>query len=99
MCGDLAKARQKLEEIRELQKKRYVDPMMFAAIHSALGETEEAVGWVEKAYEDRSPNLVGAAQTHRFDPELASHPRFKAIVERMRFPPPGKQAPGGSPAG
>jgi hypothetical protein len=99
MCGDVAKARQKLEEIRDLQKKRYVDPMMFAAIHSALGETDEAVRWVEKAYEDRSPNLVGAAQAHRFDPELASHPRFKAIVERMRFPPPGKQAPGGSPAG
>lgn len=89
MCGEVAKARQKLEEIREQQKKRYVDPMIFAAIHAALGENDEAVRWVEKAYEDRSPNLVWSSQAQRFDPELASHPRFKAIVGRMGFPPRG----------
>ncbi len=86
LCGDMARARQKLEELRALQAKRYVDPVIFADVHRALGETDEALRWLDKAFADRSPNLVGVSLTYRFDPELAGNARFKAIVGRMGFP-------------
>ena len=60
--------------------------MIFVTVHRALGETAKALRWVEKAFEDRSPNLVWASRTYRFDPELASNARFKTIVARIGFP-------------
>jgi TolB-like protein/Tfp pilus assembly protein PilF len=87
-CGDSARARQKLDELHALEKTQYVDPVTFAAIHSALGEMDEALRWYEKAFEDRTPNMVYALIVPQFSPELAGNPRYKAIVDRMRFPRP-----------
>ena len=86
ICGDRARARQKLDELRALEKKQYVDPVSFAAIQAALGDTEGALRSCEKAFEDRTPNMVFAALGYRLSPEIASHPRYQAIVERMGFP-------------
>src|SRR5450631_271820 len=40
MCGETARARQKLDELHALEAKQYVDPVNFADIHRALGETD-----------------------------------------------------------
>ena len=89
-CGDTARARQKLEELHALEQKQYVDPVTFAEIHSALGEIDAALGWYEKAYEARTPNMVYAFVGLRISPELAGSARYKAIVDRMGFPRSGK---------
>jgi TolB-like protein/Tfp pilus assembly protein PilF len=89
-CGDSARARQKLEELHALEKTQYVDPVTFAAIHGALGEMNAALRWYEKAFEDRTPNMVYALIVPRFSPELAGDLRYKAIVDRMGFPQPAK---------
>ena len=89
MCGETARARQKLDELHALAQKQYVDPVTFAIVHASLGETDEAVGWYEKALEDRTPNMVFASVAHRLYPELSANPRYEAIVRRMAFPPPG----------
>lgn len=86
MCGDLARARAQAAVIFDLQKKRFVDPMILATVHNALGELDVALDWVEKGFENRSPSLIWSSQAHRFDPEMAEQPRFKAIVARMAFP-------------
>jgi Tfp pilus assembly protein PilF len=90
LCGDTARAREKLTELHALEKKQYVDPVTFASIHSALGEMDDALRWYEKAFADRTPNMVYAGIGTRISPELAGNPRYKAIVERMEFPPPAK---------
>ncbi len=59
-CGDVKRARQKLDELHAMEKVQYVDPVTFATIHSALGEMDEALHWYEKAYEDRTPNMAFA---------------------------------------
>jgi serine/threonine-protein kinase len=87
-CGDNVRARQKLDDLHALAEKQYVDPVTFAAIHSALGEMDKALYWYEKAFEDRTPNMVYAAIGPRISPELAGNQRYAAIVERMRFPLP-----------
>jgi hypothetical protein len=46
---------------------------------------DKALHWYEKAFEDRTPNMVYAAIYPRISPELAGNERYAAIVERMRF--------------
>jgi eukaryotic-like serine/threonine-protein kinase len=87
LCGETARARQKLDELHTLARKQYVDPVTFAGVHGALGEMDEALRWYEKALEDRTPNMVYASIATRMYPELAGNPRYAAIVQRMGFPP------------
>ena len=88
LCGERARARKKLDELSALAQKQYVDPVTFAAVHGALGELDEALRWYEKAFEDRTPNMVYASMASRMFPELADNVRYAAIVRRMGFPPP-----------
>jgi adenylate cyclase len=86
MCGDRGRAREKIDGLHDLEKRQYVDPVTFAAVHSALGEMDDALRWYEKAFEDRTPNMVYAAILPRLSPELADNPRYQAIVDRMGLP-------------
>ena len=86
LCGDTRRAREKLAELHAQEKQRYVDPVAFAGIHSALGERDEALRLFEKAYEDRTPSMVYASLDSAFDPDLTALPRYKAIIDRMKYP-------------
>jgi len=86
-CGDAARARQKLEALHALEQQQYVDPVTFATIHAALGEVDEALDWLEKAFADRTPNMVYVRNLPGYEPGLAGNARFEAIVRRMGFPP------------
>lgn len=86
LCGDTARARQKLSELHALEAKQYVDPATFADILSALGDMDGALPWYEKAVQDRSPNMVYAKIAGRMVPQLGRNPRFQAIITRMGFP-------------
>jgi hypothetical protein len=68
------------------EAKRYVDPATFAAVHASLGEMDEALHWYQKAFEDRSPDMVYASILSRITPELAESAGFQALVARMGFP-------------
>ena len=52
---------------------------------AAIGETEQAMTWLERAYEDREPHLVMAKVDPRLDP-LRSDPRFTDLLRRIGFP-------------
>jgi len=90
LCGEPARARQKLDELHALEAKQYVDPVNFADIHSALGETDEALRWYEKAFEDRTPNTAYASIMPLLDPGLVGNRRYEAIVRKMNFPGPAR---------
>ena len=90
ICGETARARQKLAELHALAEKQYVDPVTFADVHICLGEVDEALRWYEKAFEDRTPNMAYASIMPRIDPGLAGNTRYEAIVHRMGFPEPRK---------
>jgi TolB-like protein/Tfp pilus assembly protein PilF len=85
LCGDPVRAREKLEQLHTLETRQYVDPVTFAEIHCALGEMDEALRWYEKAFLDRTPNMVYAAILPRISPALAGNPHYKAIIDRMGF--------------
>jgi TolB-like protein/class 3 adenylate cyclase/Tfp pilus assembly protein PilF len=85
-CGDIVRARQMLERLHALEEKQYVDPVTFAQVHGALGEVDVALDWYEKAFADRTPNMVFMAILPGLSPELVGNPRYQAIVDRMGFP-------------
>jgi TolB-like protein/tetratricopeptide (TPR) repeat protein/predicted Ser/Thr protein kinase len=60
-------------------------PTDIALIHAALGENDEAMVWLEKAYQEREVQLVRAKVDPRFNP-LRNDPRFQALLRRMNFP-------------
>jgi Tfp pilus assembly protein PilF len=91
LCGDVTRARAKLEQLHALEAKQYVDPVTFAQIHGALGEMDESVRWFEQAFADRTPNMVYASILPLLCPELAGNARYQAIVDAMGFPRSGKQ--------
>ncbi len=49
------------------------------------GETEEAMTWLERAYEERDPLLLVVKVDPRMDP-LRSDPRFQDLLRRIGFP-------------
>jgi TolB-like protein/Tfp pilus assembly protein PilF len=89
-CGDIVRARQKLAEMHAFEAKRYVDPTTFAGVYASLGEMDEALHWFQKAFDDRSPDMVYARISSLITPQLAGSAGYQAIVARMGFPPPTK---------
>ena len=53
-AGDREKAARILEELSELSNHRYVCGYSNAAIYAALGDNEQALDWLERAYGERS---------------------------------------------
>src|SRR5262249_14676052 len=74
LAGRRPEARQALDELRQLSEKRYVSPALSALIAIGLGEHDQALSWLEKAYEDRAQMLSELAVEPAFDP-LRPDPR------------------------
>ncbi len=50
-----------------------------------IGETEEAMSWLERAYEERDPLLLVVKTDPRMDP-LRADPRFDDLLRRIGIP-------------
>ncbi len=58
---------------------------LIAFLSAMIGETEEAMTWLERAYEERDPLLLLANVEPLLDP-LRSDPRFEDLLRRIGFP-------------
>jgi len=92
VLGNVREARNVLAELEELSKRRYVSPYEKAILHAGLGETEQALEWLEKAYRERSGWMIYLQAEPRLD-RLRSDPRFGNLVRRVGLAPLGN--PGG----
>jgi hypothetical protein len=72
--------------LKDVASQAYVPAHGVAQAYVALGEREKAFTWLEKAVEDRSPQLVRLKVDPLVDP-LRSDPRFQDLLRRMNFPP------------
>jgi hypothetical protein len=82
LSGDKAGAYQAL---RELQKRTYVSPWLVANIYAELGEKEQALSWLEKAYQGREHDLAFAKVWPMFD-GLRADPRYQDLIRRVGLP-------------
>jgi serine/threonine-protein kinase len=84
--GQKDKAMETLNELNQLASRRFVSPYHQALVYLGLGENSQAIDWLEKAYEKRSPWVIWLKVEPMFDP-LRSDPRFQALYQKMNFPP------------
>jgi DNA-binding winged helix-turn-helix (wHTH) protein/tetratricopeptide (TPR) repeat protein len=81
--GRRAEAQKVIEELQELAERRYVSPYDVATVYAGMGEKEQALVWLEKAYEDRSGWLgLWLKVDPKFD-GLRSEPRFQDLLRRV----------------
>ena len=71
-------------ELEGRQATRYVSPVAFVMLHAALGQADEAFGWLDRAYEQRRGWLAYLNVEPMLD-GLRADPRFRRLQERMRL--------------
>jgi len=71
--------------LRELTGKVNVTAYFVSRIHAALGESNEAIDWLEIAYKQHGEWMVLLKVDPRFD-SLRHDSRFQGLMRRMNFP-------------
>lgn len=81
-AGKKSVAEDILRGLLESSKTRYVPSYWIALIYIGLSERDEAIAWLERAYEERSSWLVWIGVEPRFDP-LRTDVRLISLLRRM----------------
>lgn len=71
-----------LAELRAAEADNYVPAYYFALVHGGLGEREQALRALERAYEERSTVLAYLLIDPRLEP-LREEARFSALARRL----------------
>ena len=74
-----------LREVLELSQTEPVSPLIVAGFYAKLDQKDEAIEWLEKAYEQRDFRLMMISVSFDFD-GLRSDPRFIELVKRVGLP-------------
>jgi serine/threonine-protein kinase len=82
--GRVTEARAVLEGLRAEARERYVSPVAFVTLHAALGDTDAAFEWLDRAHADRRGWLAYLRVEPRLD-ALRNDPRFGRLLDRMRL--------------
>ena len=73
-----------MDELKERARRKHIAPTRMAVAYVGLGEKDQALTWLEKAYEDRDENMAFLNVDPVFD-SLRTEPRFTALLRRMGF--------------
>ncbi len=87
LAGRRTEAQGILNRWLEDAKESFVASMDIAVIYAGLGETDQALDWLEKAYEKRDSGLLSFMQVEPPFLSLHGHPRFDDLLRRMGLPP------------
>jgi len=82
VSGEKSSAENVLKELQRQSKQSYVPAYNFAEVYIGLGDKEQALAMLEKAYADRSMLLVFLTDDQEFD-GLHSLPRFMDLAGRI----------------
>ena len=78
-----------LSQVAELyvirSRTTYVTPWQIATMYTRAGKNDEALEWLEKAYEAHDSNMPSISVDPIFD-NLRDEPRFQDLLRRMNFP-------------
>ena len=81
-AGREGEARALLARLQDPERTRNPPLYEIAKVHLALGETEAALDWLERAHDARALQLVFIGVDPEVDP-LRDHPRFQSLLRRM----------------
>jgi TolB-like protein/Tfp pilus assembly protein PilF len=74
-----------LGKLEKLHQQGAVPAASIGILHGALGESNQAFAWLEKACDERDPQLTYIKTGRRFEP-LRNDPRFDQLVRRVGLP-------------
>jgi hypothetical protein len=80
--GETARAKQILNELEALARRRYVDQTHIAGIYAALGDKDKAFAALERACSERSAR-VSAPRFYPWLAPLTDDPRFAALEYKV----------------
>lgn len=83
--GAKSEAEKILRELEGMSKRRYVSPTHLAVVYMGLGKKDQAIAWLERAYQQRSLWMTNVADDFRFA-SLHSDPRYTALMKRIGLP-------------
>ncbi|MBV9342769.1 MAG: winged helix-turn-helix domain-containing protein [Acidobacteria bacterium] len=83
IAGNRGEAHRILAKLIQEHERGTTSSAPIAILYGALGELDEAFAWLDKAYEERDPELTYLnVRRRRFEP-LRRDPRFKKLLLRM----------------
>jgi eukaryotic-like serine/threonine-protein kinase len=85
-AGKKREAEKILSELQRRSQTSYVSPYMIATIYARLADKDRAFEFLEKAYQERSSDIVYFLKSDLRIDNLRSDPRFQDLVRRMNFP-------------
>jgi len=84
VTGNVERAREILQQLRDRAEREVVSPYHFAYVHTGLGEADAAIKWLENAFERHSGAIHGIKGSFLFK-NLRGHPRFESLLRRMNL--------------
>lgn len=81
MAGNRKEAVRILHDLEVISRTKYVASHDIAAIYAGLGERSKALGWLNKAYDERSHTVLQLGVEPEFD-SLRSDARFQDLLHR-----------------
>ena len=85
LSGKKTEALKILKELKEMERVRYVSPYDLAVLYTGLGDKDQAIEQLNKAYQQRSGWIITLRVDPLFDP-LRSDARFAALVQTLKLP-------------
>jgi serine/threonine-protein kinase len=82
--GDSDKAYEILDRLNKLATKKHVSPIYISLIHEALGEKEQALENLERAFLEREPFVILINCWHMFE-SLTSDPRHAELLRKLKL--------------
>lgn len=84
LSGNKKQAEKVLGELKKLSKQKYVPASNIALIYAGLGETDQALDWLEKAYDERDVHVTFLKTVSHWD-SIRKEPRFTSLLQRASF--------------
>jgi TolB-like protein/DNA-binding winged helix-turn-helix (wHTH) protein/Flp pilus assembly protein TadD len=84
LSGRRRAAQEILNELSVMSERRHVDPSYYAAVYAGLGDKDNALEWLERAYREHAL-LTGLKVDPQWD-ILRTDPRFTDLMKRVGLP-------------
>src|SRR5690606_4994950 len=82
-AGRPERSRARLAKLVTPTDGRYINPVLVAGVYSALGESDKAIEWLERGFDERASFMIWIG----IEPQLTNlrgDPRFDALVQKVQ---------------
>ncbi len=82
--GHQIQAHRAVDKLLRLNRRKLIDPKVIADAYAGVGDKDQAIAWLNKAYAQHSNELVSLKVAPGYD-LLRSDPRFQDLMRRVRL--------------